>query len=56
MVKLTIYLTDLNDFPTVNTVMAEFFDEPFPARAAIGVAALPRGALVEVDGILMLER
>ena len=56
VVKLTIYLTDMNDFPTVNTIMAEFFDEPFPARAAIGVAALPRGALVEVDGILMLER
>lgn len=56
VVKLTIYLTDMNDFPTVNTVMAEFFNEPFPARAAIGVAALPRGAQIEVDGILMLER
>ncbi len=55
VVKLTIYLSDMNDFPVVNAVMAEFFDEPFPARAAIGVAALPCGAQVEVDGILVLE-
>ena len=55
VVKLTIYLTDMDDFPALNAVMAEFFDAPFPARAAIGVAALPRGAKVEVDGILVLE-
>lgn len=54
VVKLTVYLVDRNDFPAVNQVMAEFFDEPFPARAAIGVAALPRGALVEVDGIAVV--
>lgn len=54
-VKLTVYLTDMGDFPAVNAVMAEFFDEPYPARAAIGVAALPRGARVEVDGILVLK-
>ncbi len=56
VVKLTIYLTNMRDFAVVNEVMAEFFDEPFPARAAVGVAALPRGALVEVEGILVLER
>ena len=55
-VKLTVYLMDMDDFPGVNAVMAEFFEEPFPARAAVGVAALPRGALVEIDGILVLER
>ena len=55
VVKLTVYLIDMNDFPAVNSVMAEFFDEPFPARAAVGIAALPRAALVEVDGILVLE-
>ena len=53
-VKLTVYLTDMGNFPAVNAVMAEFFDEPYPARAAVGVAALPRGARVEVDGILVL--
>ena len=55
-VKLTVYLTDMNNFPAVNAVLAEFFDEPFPARAAVGVASLPRGASVEIDGILVLER
>ena len=55
VVKLTVYLIDMNDFPVVNSVMAEFFAEPFPARAAVGIAALPRGALVEIDGILVLE-
>lgn len=55
VVKLTVYLIDMSDFPVVNSVMAEFFDEPFPARAAVGIAALPRAALVEVDGILVLE-
>ena len=54
-VKLTVYLTDMGNFPAVNAVMTEFFDQPFPARAAIGVASLPRGAQVEVDGILVIE-
>jgi len=53
-VRLTVYLTDLKHFPLVNEIMAEYFAEPYPARAAIGVAALPRGANVEVDGILVL--
>jgi reactive intermediate/imine deaminase len=55
IVKLTIYLTDLANFPTVNEVMAARFDEPFPARAAVGVAALPRGASIEVEGVLVLD-
>jgi reactive intermediate/imine deaminase len=53
-VRITVYLTDLADFPVVNEVMAEYFAEPYPARAAIGVAALPRGVAVEVDAILAL--
>jgi reactive intermediate/imine deaminase len=53
-VRLTVYLTDLGNFPLVNEIMAEYCKEPYPARAAIGVAALPRGAAVEVDGILVL--
>ena len=53
-VKLTVYLTDLKNFALVNEVMAKYFGEPFPARAAIGVAQLPRGAAVEVDAILVL--
>ena len=53
-VKLTVYLTDLGRFPLVNEVMTEYFKEPYPARAAIGVAQLPRGAAVEVEGILVL--
>ena len=52
--KLTVYLTDLGDFNTVNEVMAEHFREPYPARAAVGVAALPRGARVEIDAVLVL--
>ena len=52
--KLTVYLTDLNNFPTVNEVMAQYFNEPYPARAAIGVAALPKGAAVEMDATLAL--
>ena len=54
IVKLTIYLTDLNHFALVNQIMAEYFQEPYPARAAIGVAALPKGAAVEMDAILVL--
>jgi reactive intermediate/imine deaminase len=53
-VRFTIYLTDMSDFATVNEVMAEYIEEPYPARAAVGVAALPRGARVEVDAILVL--
>lgn len=56
IVKLNVYLTDLNHFPLVNEAMTRYFAEPFPARAAIGVAALPRGAQVEIDGILVLPR
>ncbi len=52
--KLNIYLTDLGDFARVNAVMAEYFSEPYPARAAIGVAALPKGAAVEMDAVLTL--
>jgi len=53
-VRLTVYLTDLANFPIVNEIMAEYCREPYPARAAIGVAQLPRGAAVEIDGILVL--
>ncbi len=53
-VKLTIFLTDLNDFATVNSVMAEYFDEPYPARAAVQVAALPKGVDVEADAVLAI--
>jgi reactive intermediate/imine deaminase len=52
--KLNVYLTDLAHFALVNRVMAEYFSPPYPARAAVGVAALPRGAAVEMDGILEL--
>jgi reactive intermediate/imine deaminase len=54
IVKLTIFLTDMNDFATVNAVMEEFFEQPFPARAAVGVATLPKGVDVEADAILAL--
>jgi len=53
-VKGNVYLTDLKHYALVNEVMAEYFKEPFPARAAIGVAALPRGAAVEVDAVLVV--
>ena len=51
--KLNDYLIDLADFPLVNEVMAGYFDEPYPARAAIGVASLPKGARVEMEGVLV---
>jgi len=54
MIKLQIYLTDLGEFAIVNEVMAKFFKEPYPARAAIGVKQLPKGAQIEIDGILEL--
>ncbi len=53
--KLNIFLTDLSYFPLVNEVMADYFQQPYPARAAIGVASLPKGAWVEMDGILELD-
>jgi reactive intermediate/imine deaminase len=52
VVKLNVYLTDLGNFPVVNEIMATYFSEPYPARAAVGVAALPKGAAVEMDAIL----
>lgn len=55
LVKLNIYLTDLSCFPVVNQIMAEYLAEPYPARAAIGVRELPRGARVEMDGVLELD-
>jgi reactive intermediate/imine deaminase len=55
IVKLNIFLTDLGNFTCVNEVMATYFEKPYPARAAIGVAALPKGAEVEMDGILVLS-
>ncbi len=54
IVKLTVYLTDMNDFPQVNAIMEQYFMAPYPARAAVGVAALPKGAKVEMDAILGL--
>jgi reactive intermediate/imine deaminase len=55
IVKLNIFLTDLGHFALVNSIMAEYFKEPYPARAAVGVASLPRGALVEADAVLVLR-
>ncbi len=55
VVKLNIFLTDLAHFPLVNQVMAEYFEQPYPARAAIGVASLPKDAGVEMDAVLELE-
>jgi reactive intermediate/imine deaminase len=54
VVKLTIFLTDLGNFATVNSVMESFFEQPFPARAAAGVASLPKGVDVEADAILLV--
>ena len=54
-VKLTVYLTDLSHFARVNEIMSTYFRQPYPARAAVGVASLPRGALVEMDAIMHLE-
>jgi reactive intermediate/imine deaminase len=55
VVKLNVYLTNLADFPVVNEVMSEYFDEPYPARAAVGVAALPKGSQVEIEAIMVLD-
>lgn len=56
IVKLNVFLTDLGHFARVNEIMGQYFQQPYPARAAVGVAALPRGALVEADGVLVLAR
>ena len=55
IVKLNVFLVDLGNFPVVNEVMAEYFSEPYPARAAIGVAALPKDAGVEMDAVMVLD-
>lgn len=56
IVKLNIFLTDLSHFATVNDIMARYFKKPYPARAAIGVASLPKGATVEMDGIMVVSK
>jgi len=53
VVKLTVYLVDIGDFPRVNEIMSEYFEKPYPARAAVGVSALPKTAVVEMDAILV---
>ncbi len=55
IVKLNIFLTDLTNFPTVNEIMAQYFQQPYPARAAIGVAALPKGVGVEMDAVMVID-
>ncbi len=55
IVRLTIYLTELADFARVNEIMAQYFKPPYPARATLGVAALPKGARVEIDAILVID-
>lgn len=54
LVKVNIFMLDLDNFATVNEIMAKYFSKPYPARAAIGVAALPKGSLVEIDGVMEL--
>ncbi len=54
IVKLNIFLTDLSNFATVNEIMAQYFEAPYPARAAVGVKELPKGAIVEADGIMVI--
>jgi reactive intermediate/imine deaminase len=55
MVKLTVYLTDLVHFPRINEIMAGYFSRPYPARAAVGVAGLPRNAIVEIEAVMVLS-
>jgi reactive intermediate/imine deaminase len=55
MVKLTVYLTDLVHFPRINEIMAGYFSRPYPARAAVGVAGLPRNAMVEIEAVMVLS-
>ncbi len=56
IVKLNVYLTDLAYFPIVNEIMGQYFEQPYPARAAVGVAALPKGVEVEMDGIMIVRQ
>lgn len=56
IVKLNVYLTDLSNFPHVNEIMANYFQQPYPARAAVGVAELPKGSQVEMDAVMELSR
>ena len=56
VVKLNVYLTDLSHFPLVNEIMAGYFREPYPARAAVGVSALPKGANVEMDAVMVIGK
>ena len=55
IVKLNIFLTDLNNFAVLNEIMSSYFDEPYPARAAIGVNELPKGVSVEMDGVMVID-
>ena len=55
IVKLNVFLTDLSDFPIVNEIMGQYFEQPYPARAAIGVSSLPKGASVEMDAIMVIQ-
>jgi reactive intermediate/imine deaminase len=55
IVKLNVYLTDLTHFPVVNEIMSEYFEKPYPARAAVGVAALPKGVAIEIDGVMIIR-
>ena len=55
IVKLNVFLTDLSNFSKVNDIMAGYFDEPYPARAAVGIKELPRGALVEMDAVMVIS-
>ena len=55
IVKLNVFLTDLSDFPIVNEIMSEYFTQPYPARAAVGVATLPKGVAVEMDAIMVIH-
>ncbi len=55
IVKLNVYLTDLSHFPVVNEIMSQYFEKPYPARAAVGVAALPKGVAIEIDGVMIIR-
>ncbi len=55
IVKLNIYLTDLSNFPIINEVMSRYFQQPYPARAAVGISELPKGSLVEIEGVVVLS-
>jgi reactive intermediate/imine deaminase len=55
IVKLNVYLTDLSNFPIINEIMSSYFDEPYPARAAVGIKDLPKGAQIEMDGVMVVD-